>query len=286
MTAQIMHLVVPALTLGGLGLVSSAILLWASKRFAVQEDPRVEQIAEMLPGANCGACGFAGCRAFAQGIAADPGAGYVCPVAPPETMVRIGELLGVEMKGRPALVASLKCGGRTGVAEEFAPYDDIQDCRAVLTIFQGGKICRYACLGLGTCVEVCPVDAMRIVDGIVVIDHETCTGCGLCVEICPRDVLELVPRGERIRIACANPDKGAYTRKICSVGCIGCKRCEKACESGAIVVENNLAVLDYSKCVVCGKCVEVCPTGTIIWEQKEERAEKETPSPQSSGAAA
>lgn len=256
------------LVLGGIGIVSSSLLLWASRKFAVKEDPRIGEALEVLPGVNCGACGFAGCRAFAEGIVASPESGAVCPVAAAGTMEKIGGLLGVEMKSAPDLVASPRCGGSMGLAQLFAPYEGIRDCRAALTIYQGPKFCRFGCLGLDTCERVCPVDAINVHDATVDVDFKKCIGCGLCVDVCPRDILELLPRGPRVRIACASEDKGAVARKTCEVACIACQKCVKECPEDAITVVNNLARIDYDKCTRCGKCIDVCPPKIIHWEEK------------------
>lgn len=256
------------MVLGGLGIASSSLLLWASRKFAVKEDPRVGEVLNVLPGVNCGACGFAGCRAFAEGIVANPESGAVCPVGPAGMMEKIGDMLGVELKPAADLVASPRCAGSMGLARMFGPYEGIRDCRAALTSYQGPKFCRFGCLGLDTCARVCPVGAIDVHDAIVDVDFDACIGCGLCVEICPRDILEMLPRGPRVRVACANEDKGAAARKVCEVACIACRKCVKVCPDDAIHVVDNLARIDYGKCTRCGLCVDVCPPKIIRWEEK------------------
>ncbi len=260
--------IVPAvLTTGLVGLLASIILVVVSKVFAVQEDPRVAEVLELLPNANCGGCGFAGCAAFAEALVKTGDTSLKCPVASSEAMEAIGALLGLELSTDAPPVAALKCHATNEEARQLALYAGIQDCHAATLLFPDAstRACRFGCIGLGSCVRACPFDAMRIDEGgIVEIDEAKCTGCGNCVLACPKDLLVLVPRGERVFVACNSTDKGGPTKKACSVGCIGCKQCVKACEHDAVHVTNNLAVIDPDACTNCMACVKVCPTGCIL----------------------
>lgn len=266
------HIVIPAVIVGSLGLLAAAMLYTASKIFHTRENPLVKKIEALLPGANCGACGYPGCSGFAEAMANEQNPELVCPVAPAETMKQIGELVGLALGQGGAKKAVLLCQGSNEAARKICEYHGIKDCLSASLLFGGDKACQYACFGLGTCVEVCPFGAISLTDGIVTIDEQTCTGCGKCVPACPRNVLALRPAGHRVLVACRSKDKGGQTRKNCKKGCIGCRKCVKACEFDAITMDGALARIDDSKCTRCGACVQACPTGAIVAmnQQKEE----------------
>ena len=254
-----------------LALLFGAGLAIASRAFAVEVDPRVEQIEAALPGVNCGACGYAGCADYAAAVAAGTVGPGLCIPGGAETARTIAAVMGVEAEEIEPLKAVLVCQGRQ-VTDRFR-YAGVADCRAADLLQGGVRACPYACIGLGTCAEVCPVGAIRMdADGLPVIDEDLCIGCGACARICPRDVIEIQPLSKTVHVRCRSRDKGGVVRKLCDVGCIACKKCEKTCPFDAIQVVDNLAVIDYTKCTSCQKCVGVCPTGAIASFLKARRA--------------
>ena len=263
------ELVMPCVILSGLALVSASGLYVASKKFYVYEDPRIDEIEAMLPGANCGGCGYAGCRAWAENAVKNRSVDPPCPVANAETMQAIARLLGIEATVAEKKVAALLCKGTHQNTRLTMEYHGITDCWAAMLVADSLNACAFSCLGLGSCLAVCNFDAMRIKDGIVHIDEEKCTGCGLCVEACPKNLLQLRPVSKFVVVTCHNTDRGADARKACKVACIGCMKCEKTCEHDAIHVQNFLAIIDYEKCTACGDCVAVCPTNAIEMRGQE-----------------
>jgi len=257
------EILIPGLILGGFALISSTGLYIASKKFYVYEDPRIAEVTEILPGANCGGCGFAGCAAYAEYAVTENSLSKPCPVADDETMSQIGALLGLAAEAGERKVASLMCKGAVQNCKSVMEYKGIEDCWAAVLVADTTKACAFSCLGLNTCVRACSFDAMRIEDGIVVIDDEKCTGCGMCISTCPKNLLHMRPKAKTTTVTCFNTDRGADARKACAVACIGCLKCEKVCEDDAIHVTDFLAKIDYGKCTLCGKCVEACPTNSI-----------------------
>ncbi len=251
--------------LGLIGLLFGLFLAGASRIFAVETEPMVEAIKEVLPGANCGACGYAGCVNFAEAVAhgeTDPGG---CIPGGTETSQEIAKVLGKEVSSSASPVAIVYCIGDCYKTTERFIYDGVQDC-AVAAEFSGGhKNCVHGCLGLGNCVRVCLFDAIEMGShDLPVVDKEACTGCGLCVTACPRDIIKLLPAGDDGHLVlCSSNDRGKTVAKSCDVGCIACKACIKACPQEAIVMEDNLAVIDLEKCDDCGECVKKCKPGTI-----------------------
>ena len=231
----------------------------AAKVFAVDIDPRVEQVNDELPGANCSACGFPGCSALAEAIVKGEAPADACPVATPEAAARICKIMGVQIEARTPVVAIVRCKGGPNVGE-CQIYDGIQDCRAA-SLLTGGilKNCEYACLGLGTCADACPFDAISMRGGTPYVNEKLCTGCGQCVAACPKDIIELMPIDKHVPAQCLSHAKGKIVNRLCKVGCIACKLCEKVCKKDAIIVIDNLAKTDYNVCVNCGLCVNACP---------------------------
>ncbi|HOO89242.1 MAG TPA: RnfABCDGE type electron transport complex subunit B [Syntrophales bacterium] len=259
---------IPVITLTVTALVLGISIVLVSKKFHVDEDPLVEAVVKLLPGANCGACGQAGCSQFAVTLVATRDPNLACPALSADGTEQIGAILGMELSGMKPVICTVKCQGTTAVAKQTAEYHGIMDCWAAKQAFHGTKVCPYACLGLGSCLSACTYDAMRIVDGIVEIIEENCVGCGLCIKECPVNVLELQEKKpNRYLVACRSTDKGAATKKYCEVGCIGCKKCEKACPAEAITVDNFCAVIDQSICTSCGACIEACPTHAIVLKE-------------------
>ena len=251
-------------SLGGVGLLLGLGLGYASKAFAVEEDPRIDAIVAALPGANCGGCGFAGCGAFAKAVIKGTAQSNGCPVISPEGVEKIAEIMGVEVVIGEKQVAFVKCNGNSDVSQNRYEYHGMLDCNAAAQLAGGGsKACDYACLGGGTCKAVCPFDAIAMVDGIAVINKELCVSCGACVPACPKALIDIIPHKAVVTVACNSKDAGKVVRQHCSVGCIACKLCEKACQYDAIHVVDNIAIIDYEKCTYCNDCVKKCPTGTI-----------------------
>jgi electron transport complex protein RnfB len=237
-------------------------LFIAAKRFYVWEDPRISQVEGMLPGVNCGGCGKAGCRAFAEAIVAGE-KDLRCPVGPPGMMERIGEALGIELGTRTVLVAHVMCEGLESSAAFRGVYHGIQDCRAAHLVGQVEKVCSYGCIGLGSCLSVCQFDAIEIYDGLAHVIPETCVACGKCVEVCPREIIIMLPKGRQVFVPCKALDAGRHVTSYCQIGCIGCGKCAKVCEYDAIEFENNLARVDWERCTRCLACVEACPRDLI-----------------------
>ena len=250
--------------LSGLGLLASLGLGLAAKRFAVEVDPKIESVERVLPGTNCGACGYPGCSQFARALVEEGAPVSGCIAGGEDTALALAEVMAVEAVLAEKKVAVVLCkGGKEESATKFT-YKGVEDCKAAVIVSGGDKACPYGCLGLGTCMRVCPFDAVMISEnGLVTIDTERCTGCGICVKECPKGVIKLVPVGKRVSILCHSNEKGSEVRKKCEVGCIACKTCVRVCPFDAISMEGNLAVLDHERCQVCGLCIPRCPTQTI-----------------------
>lgn len=258
-------IVIAALTVAAIGAVCAIMLVVASRLFAVEEDETYARIREYLPGANCGACGYAGCDGYAKALAEKKTSKInLCVPGGDAAAKNIAELLGAEHEDVVERVAVVHCYGDCTHTSNKMDYVGIQSCEAAKLMYGGRGRCVYGCMGLGDCVRVCPQNAICIENGIAHVDTRLCIGCGLCARTCPRGLISVERDVERVLVTCNNTEKGASVRAKCSNGCIGCKKCEKNCEVGAIRVEDNLARIDYSKCVACGKCAEVCPVGCIL----------------------
>lgn len=245
------------------GLVGAAILVVASRFMAVEVDPRVEQVNEALPGANCGACGYAGCADYANAIVADGAPINKCVPGGAAVAQDVGAIMGTEageVIQRKAIVA---CQGSFEHVDEKYIYSGIQSCASNVMLHGGSSSCPYGCLGYGDCVAACRFDAIEVQDGLARVNPEKCTGCGACEEACPKRVIWIREVSEKPVVMCANHHRGAETRKECTAGCIGCKKCEKNCPEGAIVVRDNVARIDLDKCVGCRTCVFECPVKAI-----------------------
>lgn len=254
--------------LGGMGLIFGLILAIASKVFYVQTDPRLEQLNEALPGANCGGCGYAGCSGYADAVLRGEAPIGKCVSGGDECAQKMAEIMGVKAEKVARRVALVRCSGYKGVDSEGkatgaklkGDYEGIQDCLAATKVAgRGPLICKFGCLGFGNCTKVCQYDAIHIVDGVAKVDDEKCVGCMSCAAVCPRSLIVPVEYGKHVVIACASKAKGAVTIRGCTAGCIGCGLCQKICPHDAIHVEQNLATIDYSKCTSCGLCATVCP---------------------------
>jgi len=257
-------LMFPVLSLGGLSFIFGAGLSLASKKFAVEKDPRVDEVREALPGANCGACGYPGCDGLASAIVSGTAPADACPVGGAPVAAKVASIMGVEVKAGERMVARVMCQGDCDQAIDKFKYYGIYDCKAASMLAEGQKGCSYGCLGLGTCERVCPFDAIHVNDkGIAEVDREKCTACKKCVVACPKNVIELIPASSQVQVACKSRDKGKTVKANCKVGCIGCQICVKACPSDAMTFDNNLAKIDYEKCTNCMVCAEKCPTKAI-----------------------
>lgn len=257
------NILLAVLILGALGLLFGGLLAFASRVFAVEKDERFDQIAEILPGANCGGCGYAGCSAYAEALISGVAEINACPAGSDENKSKIAKILGVELKKNERLQAVVRCNGGLRSKNKF-DYVGLHDCVAANKVAGGHLECQYGCLGFGSCVNACAFDAIHVVNEVAVVDHDKCTGCLRCVEACPRHIIAPVPYTADVNVVCSNHDKGASLRNICEIGCIGCKICVKACKYDAITVEDNLARINYDKCTGCGECAEKCPRKLIV----------------------
>lgn len=266
-------ILIAVIVLGGIALVSAVVLYVCSKKFAVHEDPRLAQVSALLPGANCGGCGYPGCSGMAAALVkgADAGSldGLYCPVGGASVMGQVAALLGMAVANTEPKVAVVRCNGTCELRPRIAGYDGLRTCTAMHSCGAGETACGYGCLGCGDCVKACAFGAISInpETGLPEVDEDKCTGCGACAKACPRHIIELRKKGvkgRRVYVRCVNKDKGAAAMKACKAACIGCGKCEKACQFDAITIENNVSYIDADKCRLCRKCVEVCPTHAII----------------------
>ena len=266
-------ILIAVIVLGGIALVSAVVLYVCSKKFAVHEDPRLAQVSALLPGANCGGCGYPGCSGMAAALVkgADAGSldGLYCPVGGASVMGQVADLLGMAVANTEPKVAVVRCNGTCELRPRIAGYDGLRTCTAMHSCGAGETACGYGCLGCSDCVKACAFGAITInpETGLPEVDEDKCTGCGACAKACPRHIIELRKKGvkgRRLYVRCVNKDKGAAAMKACKAACIGCGKCEKECQFGAITIENNVSYIDADKCRLCRKCVEACPTHAII----------------------
>ena len=266
-------ILIAVITLGVIGLVSSLVLYFISHKFAVHEDPRIAQVSEVLPQANCGGCGYPGCSGFAAACvkAADAGSleGKLCPVGGQPVMEQVAGILGMAAVASAPKVAVVRCNGTCENRPRNAEFNGAHSCRVQQMTGMGETACGYGCLGCGDCVKKCQFGAlsMDVTTGLPVVDEDKCTACGACSKACPRGNIEIRlkgPKGRRVVVLCNNKDKGAVANKACKASCIGCGKCVKTCDKfEAITLENNLAYIDAEKCKMCRKCEEACPKGAI-----------------------
>lgn len=261
---------ISVLSLSSIGLVAAVVLFLVASKFKVLEDPRIDVVSDLLPGANCGGCGLAGCRAFAEAIVkAESLSGLNCPPGGNDTMQKIADAMGLQASKAEPMIAVLRCNGSLQNSPPKVQYEGAITCSFVHSLFAGQGGCPQGCLGCGDCVEACTFDAMYMdkVTNLPVISNEKCVACGACVKACPRNIIEMRKKGKkdrRIYVSCINREKGGVARKNCAVACIGCGKCVKECQFDAIALENNLAYIDHAKCTLCRKCVPVCPTQAIV----------------------
>ena len=255
------------LTVALLGGLLGIGLAYASKIFFVKKDERIEEVEKALPGANCGACGFAGCAAYAEAIVKEGAEIDLCSPGGADTVKAIAEIMGLDADVGEGgkMVAQVHCRGSKDTSTYLYEYNGVTDCNAAHMLFEGDKECKYGCLGLGSCMKVCPTDAIYYDDeGLVRVDREKCIGCGKCVDVCPTGVMKMVPYDADYIVACNSKDKGAKVRKYCKVGCIGCKICEKKSPDGGFKVEDFLATIDYAHNGDRRAAAQACPAKCII----------------------
>jgi len=258
-----MEIIIPIIILGGLGLVFGIGLAIASKKLTVQADPRLERIHGLLPGSNCGACGGAGCFGFAESLLNGKLRPEACKVSTDEIKEQIASILGEKIEKTVKKIATFHCYGGIRVKDRFL-YRGIKDCLSANLVLGGQKNCSWGCLGFGSCVQVCPFGAIKMSsEGLPIVDKDKCKACNKCVQACPKKLFTFVSAEQNVYVACSSHDPGKDTRLACSVGCIGCRKCEQVCLSDAIHIFDNLAVIDYNKCTSCGECVKACPMKTI-----------------------
>lgn len=274
-------LIYSILTLCVLGVLSAVVLYFVARKFQVSEDPRVDIVEAMLPGINCGGCGFPGCRALADALVNKEDISQLyCPVGGGDTMNGIAAYLGKAAGEKEVQVAVVRCGGSCAKRARINRFEGAASCAVVASLYGGETACTYGCLGQGDCAASCNFDALSMnpETGLPVVNEDNCTACGACVRACPKIIIELRKKGiknRRVYVSCVSKDKGAVTRRACSVGCIACGKCVKICPFGAITLENNLAYIDPVKCKLCRKCVPECPTDAIVEVNFPPRAPKQ-----------
>lgn len=264
-------ILVAVISLGTIGAIGALFLYAASKKFEVYEDPRIAQVLDVLPAANCGGCGYPGCSGFAGAcVKADQLGGLFCPAGGSEVMSKVAFILGKDATVAVSMVAVVRCNGTCTTRSRIYNYDGVKNCAMASALYGGDTGCSYGCSGFGDCVTACTFNAIHInkETGLPEVTEEKCTACGACVKACPKSIIELRktgPKSRRIFVSCTNKDKGGEAKRSCANACIGCGKCVKECKYDAIILENNLAYIDHTKCRLCRKCVAVCPTGAI-WE--------------------
>lgn len=266
------------IVLGLIALVAAIVLYVCSRRFAVSEDPRIGQVSALLPQANCGGCGFAGCSGLASALvkAADGGSlgSLACPVGGAATMAKVAAVLGMEVEAGKKRVAVVRCQGSCSNRPVIASYDGKPSCRVMNMCGMGDTACGYGCLGCGDCESACSFGGIRInaETHLPEVDTTLCTACGACAKACPRGIIELRPCGpkdRRIYVSCVSHDRGPAAVKACAASCIGCGKCVKECTFEAISVVDNVAYINPDKCRMCRKCEKVCPRHAIVWNMYE-----------------
>lgn len=266
-----MSIIIPILALGFLTLALAGLIAVANKKLYVYEDPRIDQVEDMLPHANCGACGFPGCRPFAEALVSGTVLPGKCSVSSDEGRSAIASFLGVSLGSEEKRVARLACNGGMNVAINQAYYKGVSSCQAATLISGGGKACSWGCLGYGDCAVVCDFDAIVMNEfGIPVVDVQKCTACGDCVEACPKGLFSIHPISHRLWVACKSLEAGDEVLDVCDVGCTACGKCAMDAEDNMITMVKNLPVINYSKDHNTQAPIQRCPTGAIVWLDDKE----------------
>ncbi len=258
-----MNILLAVLVMLGVALLAFVLLAVLSHWFAIEENPLQKQVRQMLPGINCGACGYTGCDDYAAALAQGEAKPNLCVPGAQALADQLSEFLGVSSEPFKDVVAFVACNGHSGATARKADYEGVATCQAASMVFGGDNSCRFGCLGYGDCANACPNDAICMEDGIARVNTARCVGCGLCVGKCPKSLISMVSQHTTTVVMCRNRDTGAIARKACRNACIACRKCEKTCPHDAIKVIDNLAVIDYAKCTFCGACVSECPTGCL-----------------------
>lgn len=282
MSASLIYTII---TISSIGVAAAIILYFTARKFYVYEDPRIDNVEEALPAANCGGCGYAGCRAFAESIVKDNSLdNKFCPVGGNDVMENVANIMGLVAEQQAPRTAVVRCNGTCEHRPKINKFEGATTCAIMAMSYGGDTGCSYGCLGCGDCTTVCDFDAIHMnpETGLPEVNDDKCVACGACVDACPKKLIELrkkMPKDRKIYVSCRNEDKGAAAKKSCSVACIGCGKCEKECKFEAITITNNLAFIDSDKCKLCRKCAPVCPTNAIIevnFPPRKEKAAEET----------
>lgn len=259
------EIIIAALIVGAIGLVIGILLSVASEKFAISVDEKEIQIREELPGNNCGGCGYPGCDGLAKAIVSGEAKVNQCPIGGKSVADAIALIMGVESEETIKMTAFVKCGGTCENATIQYLYHGVKDCNNAAIVPGGGdKQCSHGCMGYGSCVKICDYHAISIINGVAVVDPSLCQACGKCINTCPNKVITMIPLQKQAFVRCNSKDPAIRARKNCSVSCIGCGLCARNCPNDAIIIENSLARVDYSKCTNCGICKEKCPRECII----------------------
>ncbi|MCB5231115.1 MAG: RnfABCDGE type electron transport complex subunit B [Candidatus Cloacimonas sp.] len=261
------YIMIPSLMIGGLGLAYGLVLAFASKKFHVEVNPKIDEIIEILPNVNCGACGSAGCAGYAEAVVNGEVPINLCAPGGVNTVKKIAEILGIEATVKEKEIAFILCqsGGNDNTLKRY-DYQGISTCKAAVLVSNGPNYCNFGCVFQNDCIAACKFDALKLDErGMRVVNPDKCTGCGACAKACPRGLIKILPISKRVHILCSSHDKGQEAKKRCgnNTACIGCTMCVKKCPVDAITMQDDLAVIDYKKCISCGQCALVCPTKAI-----------------------
>lgn len=257
-------ILLPVGIVAGIGLLAGLILAVASVLMAVPKDRKTEELRAMLPGANCGACGFSGCDGYAAALSKGEARPGLCTVGGADTAKKLSEYLGVDAGSPEERRAVVRCLGSDDNTGDKVRYEGIRSCAAAVRLAGGPASCSYGCIGFGDCAKACQFGAISVRNGVAMVVPERCTGCSLCAAACPKQLIAMVPVKKQASVLCSSCDKGNVLGKVCSAGCIGCMKCEKTCHYGAIRVQDFLASVDPQKCTGCGECAAVCPRHVIV----------------------